>query len=490
MAKISKKFILLIHLFCSVISSDAFSSEITFFDVGQGNCTVVKFAWNQPLLVDAGSSSKAVSPFEARSASYAKDIPDRIANKIISYMPTGITPTLNVVVSHSDADHHNLVSTVIETVRKTKKKLTVWYLLGGSEDDYKKTSLAGKPKGKDIKIYTDTTVVASIPCPPTFSCDILAALKTADPNSNSIVLRIAKGKESVILTGDATGKTTKKIPAIAGGTTVLQASHHGADTHESNSVDWFQKTNPEYVIISAGTRADYGHPRQKMVRNALESKNLKTKEPLHLLQYYSDWSFFDTIRELQDVVHYTVGRSDKDYLSSVTELGIFSTASQGDITYKFGSGFDFFRKIVPSPKPIEYRVMERFLKNTGRDETTAVIFPPMDFTPGKLSIADFESLVDVIISPSSPITGLVSFDLSRVNLPNVDYLATPTFYNDKSPFDGVLNKLMDASLPSLQELCLPVIRGKKGSPTAQKDAIKAAWVKKFGGPKGLRFIEY
>jgi len=76
---------------------------------------------------------------------------------------------------------------------------------------------------------------------------------------------------SVILTGDATQATINRIMDNYASnrdflkTNVLLASHHGASTHGSNSLQWLHLTQPEYVLISNGF--SYGHPSPEAYEN-------------------------------------------------------------------------------------------------------------------------------------------------------------------------------------------------------------------------------
>jgi hypothetical protein len=80
-------------------------------------------------------------------------------------------------------------------------------------------------------------------------------------NAQSLVLMIEYEEFSVIFSGDAEGSTEAQAIANFDGnvkTTVLTASHHGANTNGSNGPDWISATSPEVVVYSAGTM--FRHP--------------------------------------------------------------------------------------------------------------------------------------------------------------------------------------------------------------------------------------
>jgi len=104
-------------------------------------------------------------------------------------------------------------------------------------------------------------------------------------NGDGSIVRLSLGGNNFIFTGDATGKTTKRIldnvsdPAKLK-SRILMASHHGAETHETNSASWALATSPERVIFSAGLNSGFEHPRFQAIFNYLMIPSL-TDIPKH-----------------------------------------------------------------------------------------------------------------------------------------------------------------------------------------------------------------
>jgi hypothetical protein len=243
---------------------------------------------------------------------------------------------------------------LIDLIKQNLPSLRIRILLGGSEVEYEGAKLKGvqtlanslrdsAPYNNKIYISEYEGNLLNIPrieCGVS-ECNILAAdTSKSDKNRHSIVLEIKKDDISILLTGDAPGRVinnilqpykddpNKKI-------NIFQATHHGADSEGSNSAESFYYLRPEYCVISAGSRRDYGHPRQQMILNALNSPNMQETQIPHFLQYYSDYSFIDSHPNLNE--HLTIGRLENDFVIGFTKLGIFSTASQGDIHFEEGS---------------------------------------------------------------------------------------------------------------------------------------------------------
>ncbi|AIL12424.1 hypothetical protein IM40_01040 [Candidatus Paracaedimonas acanthamoebae] len=109
----------------------------------------------------------------------------------------------------------------------------------------------------------------------------------ADDNKDSLVLRVQYGASSVMLTGDATQATTRRIKQNYKDdinflkSTVLLASHHGSAEHGCNSEEWVKLVEPQYVLISHGHK--YGHPQAQAYENFKKSPHLKTVKFHHVL---------------------------------------------------------------------------------------------------------------------------------------------------------------------------------------------------------------
>ena len=55
---------------------------------------------------------------------------------------------------------------------------------------------------------------------------------------------------------------------------VLKVGHHGSKT--SSSIEFIDKINPKYSIISVGKNNRYGHPNKEVLNNLEKSKIFRT----------------------------------------------------------------------------------------------------------------------------------------------------------------------------------------------------------------------
>jgi competence protein ComEC len=86
-------------------------------------------------------------------------------------------------------------------------------------------------------------------------------------NDNSCVLKIQSEQDSVLLTGDIEALAESWLVETYGNNLkakVLIAPHHGSKT--SSITEFLQAVQPEYVLIPAGYRNQFGHPHRDVLR--------------------------------------------------------------------------------------------------------------------------------------------------------------------------------------------------------------------------------
>jgi beta-lactamase superfamily II metal-dependent hydrolase len=246
--------------------------RVVFLDAGQGDSTLVVFPNGQLMLVDCGSTKNRQLAEET------------IAQGIENYM--GVPRRIEqVVVTHADEDHYNLLGPVMTR-------------LGNP-------AVGGVRYGGDINLYKNiregnvaynwlvannalpfgpshfggaapTTIGPQNPPQPSEEAKlyVLAANSTGYPplrnskgkNTNSVVLLIEYDRYKVFLMGDATKATEQfilgraaQMPAVPGVSllqrdfaTSLKMGHHGSIT--SSGQPWVTELKPDAFFISADTK--------------------------------------------------------------------------------------------------------------------------------------------------------------------------------------------------------------------------------------------
>ena len=154
--------------------------------------------------------------------------------------------------------------------------------------------------------------------------------------------------------------------------------------------------------------------------------------------------------------------SDDGFLFGLSSLGVFSTATQGDIHYGV-KGFTFSKNLPVHSYPNNlYPIIKYFLQHSQKDQTTSFTLPPMTFNTNE----EFEEFILLL----KKMNGLVSCDVSQAKLDKLTYSE-----------NGLALKLL--RLTSLQKLDLPMI-----SFPIKEFIIKSWRIKHANNLKGLRFI--
>ncbi|MBM5789523.1 MBL fold metallo-hydrolase [Candidatus Parcubacteria bacterium] len=231
-------FVLLIFpLFSRLASARAPALRVWFFDVGQGDATLIETPLGRQVLVDGG--------------------PDRT---ILQKLPQTMWPwdrTLDaVVITHPDADHITGLTSVLEQydvaaiyetgVRGGTPMIAGLVSAMATEGARMKPVRAGQSFEMDGVIFDVLWPTEAF------------LQKERDRNNTSVVLRVRYGSTTLLLTGDAEESVEAVMARSAGDVDVLKVGHHGSRT--STTAKFLQAVTPEEVVISAGEDNRYGHP--------------------------------------------------------------------------------------------------------------------------------------------------------------------------------------------------------------------------------------
>lgn len=224
--------------------------KVHFIDVGQGDSTLIEQSGHF-MLVDAGEQDQGEA--------------------VVSYLKKqGVKKLDYVIGTHPHSDHIGGLEAVIREfdVQKVmlpeKEHTTKIYerLLDAIADKDLKITL---PKVGDSYVLGDA------------SFRIIAPNRDYGDNLNnwSVGIRLAYGKNSFVLCGDAEKESEEDM--IAGGLNlkadVLKLSHHGSST--SSSEPFMDLVDPDYAVISCGKNNDYGHP-HKEILDMLNKRSIQT----------------------------------------------------------------------------------------------------------------------------------------------------------------------------------------------------------------------
>lgn len=233
--------------------------EIHAIDVGQGDSTVILCPNGNRILVDVGSKG---GKNNSQKAAIREQIRDLLGGRVDV-----------LVVTHPDGDHYNMIARTLDGIPVHR------VVIGGDVsrfvvDNFENWLEAFRPSGRLVEPAESFSDPEGTPSS-LFDCGeakvwILAANVPAPGaaenfvnNTPSVVLRIAFGDFSAILTGDATTITENQIlerysPAFLQAD-ILKLGHHGSRATSTGRA-WARTVSPKAAFSSASSDNNFGHP--------------------------------------------------------------------------------------------------------------------------------------------------------------------------------------------------------------------------------------
>ena len=250
--------VILLSVMILCLSPVKTSFSVSSLYVGQGNCTVVRLSKRNALIFDGGSTSRS---------NVGKNV-------ILPYlMSEGITVIEDIYLSHEDADHINGIGYLINGSENIDVRRTVFPAVGFPSKGETGRSYAGisepgfkdlfdKAKEKHVSkafIQKGATVCydkVSLYCLWPDTDDLFN-----DPNKDSAVLWLKYKDFDMLIPGDATAETEKKIQKYIANADLYICAHHGS--RYSSDEDMLKELRPTLTVISCGKDNRYGHPHKE-----------------------------------------------------------------------------------------------------------------------------------------------------------------------------------------------------------------------------------
>lgn len=216
---------------------------VHFVDIGQGDCVLIQ-SGDKNMLIDAGENGN-----EETVLAYL----DKYSVDEFEY----------IVATHPHSDH---IGGLPEVIDATKVANVIMPRLSNENTPttatYEKFLKAVKNSG--------ARVVAAVPGN-VYSLggaefEIFApSQQDENLNNMSVVVKLTYQGKSFLFTGDAEKTVEKQLlkSVYDLSADVYKLGHHGSST--SNTVDFLETVNPDYVVISCGEDNDYGHPHREVM---------------------------------------------------------------------------------------------------------------------------------------------------------------------------------------------------------------------------------
>lgn len=220
--------------------------SVSFIDVGQADSVLIRNG-NYNMLIDAGNNEDG--------------------EKLVNYFKSlGIEEFTYVFATHPHEDHIGGMDDIINNF-----KIDNYYMSNKLSTTKTFMDVLDALDGRNLK-YTvpnkgDTLKLGDANIKVIYPGD-----DKSNINDSSIVLKITYGKNSFLLTGDATSNVERKIYNENIKSDVLKVAHHGS-SYSSTDV-FLDKVKPYYAVISVGKNNIYNHPSNKTLEK-LNKRNIK-----------------------------------------------------------------------------------------------------------------------------------------------------------------------------------------------------------------------
>lgn len=213
--------------------------EILFFDVGQGNCALVRLADGTIGLIDGGDGEVNVSQL---------------------LFQNGVGRLDFMILTHGHQDHVEGLFRVLEEhpVEQLLLPDLAWDQLGAklAAEAEKRGVMVSRLTGKASLELGEKAGTLQLYC----RNGLRAGTEESDQNNDSLVVEIETLWGKVLFTGDMEAEREAEMAAagLLSDCTVLAVAHHGSSTGTTEK--FIGQTTPEYAIISVGEKNSYGHP--------------------------------------------------------------------------------------------------------------------------------------------------------------------------------------------------------------------------------------
>lgn len=304
--------------FCILLVRFQAGMEITFLDVGQGDCIYIRSETGKSYLIDGGSTTKSkVGEYQMTPFLKSK----------------GVSSLEAVFVTHGDKDHYSGVEELLENAKADRIRIKRLILpvsekeqegADSTESTAAQQKRAGVEKSvtekelteKEMTVETAETLAVTeekegcgrlrqiaerqgIEVVYIKSGDIIADGKlkmeclnpsaettenvwkadsaekeSEDKNEQSVVLYLTYGEFSALFTGDVTGEPEQDVSErmkqklVGSSLTVLKVAHHGS--MYSTDEEFLRNVRPKVSVISCGEKNSYGHPHEELLERLEE----------------------------------------------------------------------------------------------------------------------------------------------------------------------------------------------------------------------------
>jgi competence protein ComEC len=232
--------------------------KIVFFDVGQGDASLLILPSGEKILIDGGPDKKLLHK-----------LPDQLPlfSKKLDY----------VILTHPHADH---LASLSEILRRYEVGQVIITGVIHTTADYLEFLQVIKDKNIPVtfieepkEVVIGETILQFLTPP-----ESLREKKIENLNNSSLVFRLTYKNNSALFMGDYEAEEELINDNIEIESNIIKISHHGANN--GNDPKFLQAVNAQYAVISVGKNNKFGHPSYRTLHelNQLKVEVLRTDE--------------------------------------------------------------------------------------------------------------------------------------------------------------------------------------------------------------------
>lgn len=218
--------------------------RVTFFDVGQGDASLIITPNNEDVLIDGGPNNNVVQ-------------------KLGEYLPYTDRKIEYIILTHPHADH---LDGLLEVLNRYEVGEVIMTGVSYGTADYEKFRQQIEAKKITLKLIEQPQKILI----DGLTLDILTPEKTLNNlaienlNNSSIVFKMIYGSTTAMFTGDYENEETLvKNSSTTLKSDVLKVGHHGSTN--ANNRQFLEAVAPELAIISVGVNNTYGLPNYRSI---------------------------------------------------------------------------------------------------------------------------------------------------------------------------------------------------------------------------------
>ncbi len=257
-------------------------TQVTFLDVGQGDCALVQLPQGAVLLIDGGG--KENSPGSVGE------------NILLPYLKSQKIDHIDLMInSHPHSDHLDGLLTVLDQL-----PVTVLLCAQAAPDTAQQQLLLDKAAKQGTEVlylaagdrYTVEDALLQVYSPPADSS------WEQDINGGSLLFELSIGKIDFLFTGDAEAPELRQAAELYDlEAEIVKLPHHGSA--DGYAEEFYEDTQAKTAIISVGENNRYGHPTDRVLAYWQEhgqvyrtdqngAVNICTDGQTYTVQCYSD----------------------------------------------------------------------------------------------------------------------------------------------------------------------------------------------------------